>query len=148
MGESGMGKLLKIIDEECAKLELMTMDNKELSLQWEFVNHIALEIVKLLQRGLTSGNNVSINMSECGSNKKHQLTIKDNYLFVNGIQIKESPIDIAKQIIKDIEGNISDWALYYYGNMHTAEEWEEKDWRKIHIQELRQGLDELKSIIQ
>ena len=143
-----MGKILEIIDEECANIYLKTIDNKEYVYQLEFIDHIALEIVKFLKEGLSKNKRISINISEYCSRKKIQLAIKDNYLFLNKIQVEGLLIDIAKQIVKDIEENISDWALYFYGNLHTAEEWKERDWEKFHIKELEQELNELKIIIQ
>ena len=97
---------------------------------------------------MSKNKQISINISEYCSRKKIQLAIKDNYLFLNKIQVEGLLIDIAKQIVKDIEENISDWVLNFYGNRHTAEEWKERDWEKIHIKELEQDLNELKIIMQ
>ncbi len=141
-------KILRIIDDECAVLKLYTIDKKEMRYGLEFIDHIALKFIGLLKEGLSNSRPVSIEMSECYTTKKIKIEIKDDKLFINAEQAQGKLTDIAKQIVKDIEDDVENWSLFYYGNLHSIEEYQEKDWKKIHVKEVEQELSALKSIVQ
>lgn len=140
-------KILRIIDDECAILKLYTIDKKEIRYGLEFIDHIALKFIGLLKDGLSNSQPVAIEMSECYTTRKIKIEIKDDKLFVNAEQVQGKLTDIAKQIAEDIEENIENWSLFYYGNLHSVEEYQEKDWKKFHVKEVEQELSELKSIV-
>lgn len=140
-------KILKIIDDEEAILKLSTIDKKELVLGMEFLDHIALKFIELFKAGLSDSKVSSIEISECYTTRKIKIEINGEKLFVNGNRISGNLMDIAKQIVKDIELNIRAWALFYYGNLHSVEELAEKDWYSIHVKELEKELNELKSML-
>lgn len=144
-----MEQILKIIDEECALLNLKLVDGKEIKLYPGFENHIAFEILQFFRLSLiNSKQEQKINLLQYGSGNDIILSTKDHKLFANNIEVLGKLIDLAKQIVKDIEIDIEDWALNYYGNLLNNEERNKKEyWYAIFQCDILTELNLLKSVI-